>query len=80
MDGSKGKRGDDTRRAVFIILVDFDFRWGRGGGECVCGGGWGGKETEVDASKVFYLRANSTVTSNLSGVHACIESGSPIAA
>ena len=49
-------RGGNTRRAGFVILVDFDFRWGRGGGECVCGGGRE-KETEVDASKIFYLRA-----------------------
>ena len=60
---------------MFVILADFDFRWGaRGWGACLCvwrvifggtaGDGcvsvwWteGGKETEVDASKIFYLRA-----------------------
>ena len=53
---------------MFNILADIGFRWGgRGGGDCLCvsgvifgraaGGGEGeGTGTEVDASKILYLR------------------------
>ena len=48
LGGAAGERG-----GVCVCVGGGDFWWSGGGGVCVVGGG----ETEVDASKIFHVRA-----------------------